>query len=390
MSWNHNVTIVEVDQEYNFPNNTDTNYIFHTSGSGTGDGYTTLRSKHHSTPINEPIYIFKSPFPPYNDTSYQVPRPFKFTTAILFGKYNFKYCYVEMSFRTNGPSAASPYNAYAPNFWMWAADSTAAYSEIDISEMEGRNWTTAPCMHYRHFPNLDTNGTFIPPPSGYTDADTAYWNANDFWDTSTYVPYLRYHTPVNTPFTTGNWHTIGCEWTPDYIDIYYYTLSADTFLRFSANKFPPIKQLCAMPIIIDNYTPAPRDSFLIPFNPINTQMPFNYDIDYVRVYQVKQHCISKTFLNTSSATYADTLWQNLTIGGSGGSAIFNSGNHHLAANDFILLQEGFEVSGTGTVLINTMSCQSDQSMDKAAAPPNPPKPLSIQLKTDIKNRHHNE
>ena len=60
------------------------------------------------------------------------------------------------------------------------------------------------------------------------------------------------------------------------------------------------------------------------------------------------------------------------------------------ANDYVLLQEGFEVSNGATVLINTMSCQSDQSMSKAAVPPNPLKPHSIQLKTDIKNRHHNE
>ena len=45
-----------------------------------------------------------------------------------------------------------------------------------------------------------------------------------------------------------------------------------------------------------------------------------------------------------------------------GSAVFNAGVHHLAAQDYVLLQEGFEVSGTGTVMISTKSCQPNQEI----------------------------
>lgn len=384
-NWHNNGYGVDnIDQAYNSPNfsNIYNNFYYDTSGTG----YVRLISRYHSPAIYEPIYDF-------NYTPPLTPLvPFKFTTGMLYGRKNFKYGYFEMSFRTSTFQIDS-HNAYSPNFWLWRSDTSApvntAYSEIDIYEMEGRNWTTAPCSHYRHFPNVDEDGNFLSPPAGYGEEDTVYWHGNTFETPSDYIPYERNHTPVNTPFTPGNWHTIGCEWTPDYIDIYYYSLGTDTFQRFSASKYP-VNQLCAMPMIIDNYTPAPRDTFFIPYDSVNTQMPFNYDINYIRVYQVKQHCISKTFLNTSSATYADTLWQDLTIGGSGGSAVFNSGYHHLAATDFILLQEGFEVSGTGSVLINTMSCQSEQSMSIGTTPSNPPIPLTRQQKNDIINKQNDK
>ena len=385
MPWYYNGGAI--DQGYNFDGvntNTDGNRAFHTSGSGTSTGYTSLITRYKSTPLNEPIYIFGHKLPPNQaqDSTWTTSVPFKFTTAMLQSKYKFKYGYIEMSFRTSSYSA-SQYNAYSPNFWMYASDTSANYSEIDISEIEGKNWTTAPCSHYRHYPNVDNNGNHIAPAHGGA-GDTAFWHGNTFETPSTYIPYSRYHSAALTP---GNWHTIGCEWTPDWVDIYYYTLSNAPFQRFTSDKYP-VNKLTAMPIIIDNYTPAPRDSFFIPFDPIHTNMDFNYDIDYVKVYQVKQHCISKSFLNTSSSTYADTLWQNLTIGGTGGSAVFSSGNHHLAGNDYVLLQEGFEVSGTGTVLINAMTCQAGQSMSYSSSAPNPPTQNSLQIRRDQAIKQH--
>ena len=352
----------EIDQDYNNPSftsdpNSNRSY---TSGS---PNFTSMITRYHSTPINGNIWIYKSPHPPYNDTAYLKSVPFKFSSAMLMGRNSYKYCYVEMSFRTNITSASS-YNAYSPNLWMWASDTAASYSEIDISEMSGKDWTTAPCSHYQH--------TLSDP----------FWHGDGF-TTGTYVPYKRYHSGA---FTPNQWNTIGCEWTPEYIDFYYYPLSADTFQRFSVNKYP-VDKLTAMPIIIDNYTPAPRDTFIINFDPTHTSMPFSYDIDYVKVWQVKQNCnVSKTYLNTSSSTYADTLWQNLTIGGSGGSAVFNSGNHHLAGNDYVILQEGFEVSGSTTIiLINTMKCQSGQTKNYTI-PITPPSPPSVQLNTQLRNK----
>lgn len=143
-----------------------------------------------------------------------------------------------------------------------------------------------------------------------------------------------------------------------------------------------------MPFIIDGYTPTPN--YCVPFVEGTTQMPFNYDIDYVKVWQINQNCIPQSFLNTGSGTYISTLWQSLTIGGSGGSAIFNSGKHHLAAQDYVLLQEGFEASGANTtVTISTKACQSGQTTYKKAFA-NPPINIDASKMNDIKNSHqHN-
>ncbi len=355
----------DVEAAYNYsPLNNITNRRYDTSGTGSHR----LISRHESPPIQGNVFVYDS-VGHYTGTQ---SIPFNFTTAMLFGRHHFKYAYVEMSFRTSPFDYDSPYNAYAPNLWMWWSDSTAIYSEIDISEMQGRTWTTAPCSHYKHFNHLSDTGNAVPPPSGFTADDTLFWHGNSFWPNH-YSPNLRRH---SVRFTPGQWHTIGCEWTPEYIDTYYYTQSADTFQRFPVSNYP-VDKLTAMPIVIDNYTPAIRDSFCIFYDSVHTQLPFNYDIDYVRVWQVRQNCTSVNFLNIASAgTYTSTLYNDLTIGGSGSTGCyFSSGNSHLAANDFVLLKEGFEISGSNTtVLVNIMKCQAGQSMNynSSTAPSSPP------------------
>lgn len=105
----------------------------------------------------------------------------------------------------------------------------------------------------------------------------------------------------------------------------------------------------------------PPFQFCIPYDSINSPDSVNYDIDFVKVYQIRQNCISQSFLNTSSASYVSTLYQDLTIAGSGGSASFTSGKHHLAGENYVLLQEGFEASGSATVTISTPTCQDGQA-----------------------------
>ena len=111
-------------------------------------------------------------------------------------------------------------------------------------------------------------------------------------------------------------------------------------------------------------------------------------MDYIKVWQVKQNCTSASFLNIASAgAYNNTLYQNLTIGGTGSTGCnFTSGNSHLAGNDYVLLQEGFEASGSNTtVLINTMQCQTGQTITYNSLT-NPSPPPNFQLKRDIKLR----
>jgi len=272
--------------------------------------------------------------------------PFKFSGAMLLGKEKFKYGYIEMRYKLRDLQQ-SPYNAYGPNLWMWASDTSARYSEIDIFEQQGTKWHMAMNFHFRKY-NPDSSNVW---------KDTVFWHGvgKQVTISSPYPSILD----ESLEYNGGTWHTVGCEWTPDYIDTYYD--SDDTIRRFSVSKIP-VDRLIAMPLIIDLYMPAAQ--YCIPFDSIKTYRPFNYDIDYIRVYQINQdsNCASTSGYFPSFATnnYTSRLYRDLTIGG-GGSAILNNGSFHLAGQDFVLLQSGFEASGIADVIISTTPCQTDQT-----------------------------
>jgi hypothetical protein len=54
---------------------------------------------------------------------------------------------------------------------------------------------------------------------------------------------------------------------------------------------------------------------------------------------------------------------------SDGSIAFTSSISHLAAQDYVFLDEGFEASGAyTTVIISTMPCQNDQIFNYSSSP----------------------
>ena len=84
----------------------------------------------------------------------------------------------------------------------------------------------------------------------------------------------------------------------------------------------------------------------------------------MRVYQINQVCncniTSGNFPSFITNDYSSILYRDLTVGG-GGSAILNIGSFHLAGQDFVLLQSGFEASGSADVIVSTTPCQPDQT-----------------------------
>ncbi len=205
----------------------------------------------------------------------------------------------------------------------------------------------------------DSNGNLIAPPSG-NPYDTAYWHANCC--NVAYPPTIPYERKYFGPYNGGAWHTVGCEWTPEYLDFYFD--SQDTVQRFTDGKIK-VSKLNAMPLIIDNYTPA--NQYCIHFDSLQTQMPFNYDVDYIKVYQVKQDCSSKTFSGIGSSSYQSKLYQDVTLNG---SSVFNSGSHHICGQDFVVLNDGFEISSAIiNVTIDTKKCQADQTFQSGTTVP---------------------
>lgn len=337
-----------------------TNRAFDTVGSG----FQRIISRREN--FNAPIWTYDANG---NYTGTQ-NIPFEFSTAMLYGKNNFKYGYFEFRYRTSA-FAGHPSNAYGPNWWMWAGSSNGVeYSEIDIFEMSGVNWRKNLNIHFRRIrPTVNYSGPQF---------DTTFFHALSESSAGNPAPYTHPNSDEEVP---GNWQTVGCDWNPNYIDVFY--SSNDTFHRYTDTKIY-VSQLGPMPFIIDTYTPAFQAC--IPFVDGVTQMPFNYDIDYVKAWQIRQNCIPQSILNTSSATYVSTLWQSLVIGGVSGSATFSTGNHHLAAQDFVTLQEGFEASGANTtVTISTKSCQVGQTAFKKAFT-NPPA-MNEALMHDLRERY---
>ena len=87
----------------------------------------------------------------------------------------------------------------------------------------------------------------------------------------------------NGGYNGGTWHTVGCEWTPAYTDFYYD--SNDTIRRYSDTKLP-IHNLDSMYMIIG--LGMPPDNYCIQYQQGYTPTKINYDIDYVRVYQINE------------------------------------------------------------------------------------------------------
>jgi hypothetical protein len=293
------------------------------------------------------------------------PKPFKFTTAMLKGKDYFKYGYFEIRFRTDSLiTQSNGYNAYGPNFWMWNSNDAlgANYSEIDIFEINGVQWKMGPNCGFR-IKNPNTPGT--PYEHTLFQAMTLSNPSN-----SIYSPFLVSSTP-------GDWQTVGCEWVTDYVDFYYYSLSSDTSRRYAQNKIA-VSNLIEMPLVIDTYTPAFQ--YCIPFNNANTTLPFNYDIDYVKVYQQKQDCSSKSFSGEGSASYQSKVYKDVTVENS----IFSSGTHHICGQDFVQLGIGFEITGNCTVIIDNKKCLSGQGFTHHNTPANI-NPYEEDISTEILN-----
>ena len=278
---------------------------------------------------------------------------FKFSGAMMRSKELFKYGYFEYKFKIDNPTHDLPYdsisNAYGPNFWLWNHDTldhnpggitrpSADYSELDILELDGKFWEGDANIHYQKT-EVDTffRAKSAPKLNGVVVGDKPY------------EPLKTHHLYPHL------WHTVSCEWTKEYTDFYY---DAPNFHRRYSDSLIKIDELIEMPITIDNYMPAFQ--FWIHFDTLLTKQPIYYDIDYIKVYQAKQEYIDKVCLNTNSNSFESKVYKSLVVGGSGGSALFNTGKQHLCAEEYVLLNENTEISGTAEVTISCRPYQPDQ------------------------------
>jgi len=250
---------------------------------------------------------------------------FKYTTARLFSKQNFKYGYIEI--RAKLPTLPTPpasYKSISTNFWLFSANDTTAWSEIDIYEINSNGYNYTSNLHYQKAPT-DTHYVFPFPKDG----DPAY------------------------PLTiASSFKTYAIDWRPNRVDYYIDGQLITTKTKYADKLIP-------MPLFIDMAVGASQFCEII--DTVNTVLPYTTEVDYVRIYQRKTDCnTNKTYCN-NIASYDSKLDKSITFDGTGCTdAVIGDSNFTAEATDYILMDVGFSVDNNSTVLFNVTGCFTGQ------------------------------
>jgi hypothetical protein len=252
---------------------------------------------------------------------------FKYTNAMLWSKASFKFGYFETRFRMPNYTP-DVYNRFSPTFWLWYSSPQTPWSEIDVFEIDGTRNT-----------NNFTNNIWI-------DTTGVRANVNEFS-----IPGGISSRPT---INLSNWHTAAINWTPNYIEFY---LDSTLVRSISSTQF---KNLIEMPMIIENGVPA-TNFCTGAIDTVNTDFPVTYEIDYVKVWQPKCACTaSYSSCSVTESTYVSKIYKDISLGGSGCSATFNNKTaFSIEANDFVLLNEGFEAGNNINLTIDVQPYCSD-------------------------------
>lgn len=273
-----------------------------------------------------------------NNVPYSYYANFNYTTGMLLSKNYYKYGYFEIMCKLPMPQSPHQTRSLGPNFWLWGGGcGYTDYSEIDVFEFNGEynnlvNYHTCN-SHYRDC--YPASGTC--PPIGtlwHDDLNTDLGSVN---------------------FANNTFHKFAVEWGADRI-VYYLD---DVPFHLSPNS-QYCNDFCPLQIILDINTPATNfcEGMLSPY----TVLPYTYEISYVKVWQLKQHCDTDiTLCSFNPSTYDYAIYRNITLGGTGCSPTISSGtNVTLRATDGIVLDKGFTVEAGATFLAETTPCQQQE------------------------------
>ena len=169
---------------------------------------------------------------------------------ITMDSMNFQYGYFEIKAKL--PKGKGMW----PGFWTNTKFGDKAFSEIDVMEMFGQSDTIHSTVH-------------------------RWWmvdSGNGHEQLNCYVPSQRFYTLKNNELFNDDFHTIGCEWTDEYIAFYLdgikYTevdITAENMDVFHQ----PLYLIISMAVGLTGIEKPDE----------NTPWPGLYEIDYCRVYQ---------------------------------------------------------------------------------------------------------
>ncbi|MCT4664699.1 MAG: glycoside hydrolase family 16 protein [Flavobacteriales bacterium] len=264
--------------------------------------------------------------------------PYKYTTGMLFSKKSFKYGYFEIRFRLPPPpTAPKRHIGFGPNFWLYSADKDGSnfgyenhWSEIDIFEI-GYD-------QENNLSNLYTTNVHYRP----------------IGSASSHISKTGRHGYISS----NEWHTAGMLWTSSEIEFY---LDGVKIRDFEQEISMPTDSLVPMPLWIDIY--SPNRNFGIDFDTLSTNgtaFPYVYELDYVRVYQLKQACeISKQYCSVFDAsTYDEQLYKNIEFGGLGCQLnLDNSEEVTFMSAEDIVFHNQVELKPQATTIFGTHICE---------------------------------
>jgi len=253
------------------------------------------------------------------------PFSFPHTVGAMYSENTIKYGYFKIRMRIpDNVGDPSVTDGFGPNFWMWPLlpfhdneIGDVVWSEIDFYEFRAKDNLQTFNMHYKQIEGPTTDDLFEWSLRG-----DALEIASELDDT--------------VMFNSSQWHTFSGYWSPDGV----------SFFRDGKHLFTTdvlASDLIPMNLVIDINTPATNFNQLeIPETSI---FPYEYEIDYIRVYKLGMSCEEE--VNDCSfwfSGYDNKVKRNITIGGGGCSNIQPTDTKlFLRATDEILINGNFEV-----------------------------------------------
>lgn len=254
---------------------------------------------------------------------YETGLPYSYTSGSVVTKpaYDMQYGYLEARIKT-------PFgNGFWPAFWTISNVNGNDYEEIDIFEMlPGRleYCDHVPFDNYTHNQLLMTTNIHSSTPTCEPNCNCSY----------------NYNVHLINDYT--QWHNYSIEWTPNKIIFYVDGISIRTNVNPSINNSADI-------IFGIGLNP-----FVSPY----TNFPGNLMIDYVKLYELNQNCLS--IVNTCNFNFNNinnSVKKSITIGGSNCSNIVPINSPlTLRATDFVEIKGDFYVPSGATFYIDVNSC----------------------------------
>lgn len=261
-----------------------------------------------------------------------------------------KYGFFEARIRCTDVGSNN-HNGFGPNFWLTCSSVTTNYD------------------------NLGSQINIIPSYSEIDALEFISWDAN-FSSPSNHMYTLNSHFKINTPciyegiqidtnwnhegtqfkgninFANGAYHKFAVEWTPTYIKYYL----DDNIMHVSSNH----PSLMLPQRVVLNVNAFTNDSLSVPdANTIpKVGVPYNFDIDYIRVYKLRQNYANTDWFDCTfnSGTFNNSLYKSITFGAPGCSGYtLNAGQYRtLRAVNFIEINQAFTAELGSILTLETM------------------------------------